>query len=171
MDSLRKKLLIALGLLCAGLGVLGALLPLMPSTVFWLLAAWCFARSSPAFRRRLLAHPWVGPSVRSISEERALTARAKRRALIGLWGSLAFSALVVSWTTTPERAVWVWGILGMVGVGVTCLILLGLRTLPAPAGADDSPVQSESLPALPGVRPEGTSATGVAPGLSVGRAA
>jgi len=47
----------ALGWLMVGLGVIGALLPVMPTTIFLILAVGCFARSSPKFEQRLLAHP------------------------------------------------------------------------------------------------------------------
>ncbi|KAG1263441.1 hypothetical protein G6F65_014523 [Rhizopus arrhizus] len=47
----------ALGWVMVGLGVIGALLPVMPTTIFLILAVGCFARSSPKFEQRLLAHP------------------------------------------------------------------------------------------------------------------
>lgn len=51
------------GLVALGLGVLGAVLPLLPTTVFMLAAAFCFARSSPVLHRWLLEHRIFGPSI------------------------------------------------------------------------------------------------------------
>lgn len=53
----------ALAWLCVGLGIVGILTPVMPGTVFLILAAWLFTRSSPRFERWLLTHPRLGPSV------------------------------------------------------------------------------------------------------------
>ncbi|MCK0208563.1 YbaN family protein [Starkeya koreensis] len=53
----------ALGWVCVVLGIIGIVTPVMPGTVFLILAAWLFARSSPRFENWLLTHPRLGPSV------------------------------------------------------------------------------------------------------------
>ncbi|MCO5333369.1 MAG: YbaN family protein [Pyrinomonadaceae bacterium] len=50
--DIRKAILIFLGTVCVGLGVMGMFLPLMPTTVFLLLAAYCYSKSSEKF------HTW-----------------------------------------------------------------------------------------------------------------
>ena len=52
-----------LGWVCVGLGIVGLIMPAMPGTVFLILAAWLFSRSSPRFEHWLLNHPRLGPSV------------------------------------------------------------------------------------------------------------
>ena len=49
-----------LGWVMVALGVIGLVMPLMPGAVFLIVAAWCFARSSPRFEAWLLEHPTSG---------------------------------------------------------------------------------------------------------------
>lgn len=51
------------GLLSLCLGIIGILLPLLPTVPFLLLAAFCFARSSPALHKWLIEHPTLGPPI------------------------------------------------------------------------------------------------------------
>ncbi|MEI2429764.1 YbaN family protein [Lysobacter yananisis] len=74
----------ALGWLMLALGAIGALLPVMPTTIFLILAVACFARSSPTFERRLLAHPRYGPALRLWREQGAVTRKGKCFASAGM---------------------------------------------------------------------------------------
>ena len=75
---------LALGLLMLVLAFIGALLPLMPTTIFLILAVGCFARSSPRLEAWILDHPRFGPTVRAWREERAIPMAAKIMALSGM---------------------------------------------------------------------------------------
>lgn len=72
------------GWLMVALGFIGAMLPVMPTTVFLIAAAGCFARSSPRFERWLLDHPRFGPVLRAWRAEGAISRRTKRIALGGM---------------------------------------------------------------------------------------
>jgi uncharacterized membrane protein YbaN (DUF454 family) len=84
MRSPQRLLWLCGGYLSLELVVIGVILPLMPTTVFLLLAAWCFGRSSPALRAKLLANPRFGPVLRNWHEHGAISRRAKRAALLGM---------------------------------------------------------------------------------------
>lgn len=98
-----RGLWLALGGVFLALGLLGVVLPVLPTTPFLLLAAGCFARSSPRLHRWLLGHPAFGPPIRNWEENGAISRRAKRLAvgsMAAVWGlsllvGLPWSALVV----------------------------------------------------------------------------
>lgn len=75
---------LSLGLACVALGIIGAVVPLMPTTIFLILAAACFARSSPRLERWLLDHPRCGPTLRAWRRDRAMSRRAKMMAVGGM---------------------------------------------------------------------------------------
>ncbi|WP_416761930.1 YbaN family protein [Roseateles sp. So40a] len=84
------------GVLSLVLGVIGIFLPLLPTTPFVLLAAFCFARGSARCEAWLLGHPRFGPMVVQWRARRAVPLRAKQMA----WGMMTVSS-VISWLVMP----------------------------------------------------------------------
>lgn len=80
----RRAIYVCLGFLMLALGIIGAFLPVMPTTVFIILAAWFFARSSPKFEARLLADPRFGPMIVKWRERGAIPRKAKLYACAGM---------------------------------------------------------------------------------------
>lgn len=85
---------VAAGHLSIACGVIGIALPLVPTTPFLLLAAWCYSRGSRRFHDWLLNHRWFGVWIRTYREKRGLSMRWKLLAIassvLGLVGSLYF---------------------------------------------------------------------------------
>ena len=90
-----KPLLIILGFICLGLAVLGVILPVMPTTCFVLMAAACFAKSSPRFYNWLLASRIFGPMINHWQTTRSMPKRAKIMAITSILFSGAFSIYVL----------------------------------------------------------------------------
>lgn len=81
---MKRIFWLLLGFAMVGLGIIGALLPVMPTTIFLILAVGCFARSSPRLEAKLLEHHRYGPALRAWSEEGAISLRGKRFATGGI---------------------------------------------------------------------------------------
>lgn len=96
MQVLWQRTLFGFGVLFLIVGAIGMVVPMLPGTVFLILAAWCFARSSPRFEAWLLNHRYLGPSVRRWQETGAIPLPVKLLALtsfVGTWtGSWYFGA-------------------------------------------------------------------------------
>jgi uncharacterized membrane protein YbaN (DUF454 family) len=111
--KLLQVLLVTCGTLCVALGVLGIFVPLLPTTVFLLLAAACYARSSERFHQRLLNHRWLGGYIRNYREGRGMSPREKTVTLLLLWIGTGATAIrsVHSW--------WLRALLAVIAVSVT----------------------------------------------------
>ncbi|MCB1856250.1 MAG: YbaN family protein [Pseudomonadales bacterium] len=81
---MRRSVYKPLGFLFLALGLAGAVLPILPSTPFVLLAAWFFARSSPRWHAWLLASELFGPMIRNWENNRCLSCRTKVVALVSM---------------------------------------------------------------------------------------
>lgn len=88
--------LFAFGWINIVLGVIGVFLPVVPSTVFLLLALWAFSKSSPRFHRWLYNHPRLGRTIRDWHAHRVIPAPAKVLAVGMMAASLAFVTLFVA---------------------------------------------------------------------------
>ena len=84
MPRPKRLLLLGLGYASLALAAIGAVLPVMPTTVFLLVAAWAFGRASPSLRAKLLANPRFGATLRNWEENRVIGRSAKRAAVTGM---------------------------------------------------------------------------------------
>ena len=112
---MRRPLFLAAGVIAAALGSIGAFLPVLPTVPFLILAAFCFARSNPAWERRLLEHPRWGPSIRDWRERGAIVRKGKWGATVALVASAALALATLAWPWTvlalvpmSMAAMWIW---------------------------------------------------------------
>ena len=112
-SRVARALLVVCGSLSVALGVVGIFLPLLPTTVFLLLAAACYARSSDRFYQWLVNHRWLGSYIRNHYEGRGMRRRDKVITLLALWAGIGATAF---WTVD---ALWLRLLLLGIALGVT----------------------------------------------------
>lgn len=95
MQKLKKSALMAAGSLSLGLGIIGILLPLLPTTPFLLLAAACYARSSGKLYQCLVTNKFLGKYIQNIRKNKGIPLKAKVTAVLVLWLSIGYSAFLV----------------------------------------------------------------------------
>ncbi len=85
------------GAFFVALGTLGIFLPLLPTVVFYLLAAWCFSKSHPHLAERLYANKRYGPHLVAWRDRRAVSRKGKVSALLAMTASVPFTYFVVGY--------------------------------------------------------------------------
>jgi uncharacterized membrane protein YbaN (DUF454 family) len=108
-----RAVLIVCGTLFVALGTLGIFLPLLPTTVFLLLAAACYARSSERFYRKLIENRVLGAYIRNHREGRGMRRRDKVITLVALWAGIGATAI---WSV---EALWLRLLLAGIAIAVT----------------------------------------------------
>ncbi len=125
----------AFAYLALGLGIVGVVVPLMPTTVFILIAAYCAARGSDTLHRKLLEHRIFGPMIRDWQATGAVSRKAKYMAV----GSMAVCAVIL-FLVTPH-----WWI-ATIGTAIMAIIGTWLWLRPEPAAAPPTDGGAEAAP-------------------------
>lgn len=113
----------AAGIISVALGIIGIVVPILPTTPFLLLAAFLFVRSSTRLYRWLLTHKILGNYIRNYIHHRSIDRNIKIFTLLLLWGTILFSVYITR--NTP----WVQVLLIVIAIGVSIHILT-LNTTP-----------------------------------------
>lgn len=104
-----------LGFAAMGMGFIGFLVPGLPSTVFFVAAAWCFARASRRLEAWFLGLPAVGPLVRDYRAGLGMPRSAKVMSVITMWTAIAISSWVLR---DRPLLIGIIGVLGLIGTYV-----------------------------------------------------
>lgn len=114
---MKRRLLIVAGTLSLSLGVLGIVLPLLPTTPFLLLAATCYFHGSERLYHWLMNHPRLGGYIRAFREERAIPLRVKVISVSLVWITLLYCVFFVT------ELLWLRIFLLSLAAGISCHIL------------------------------------------------
>jgi len=121
MYGLMKRVCyLGIGHICVVLAIIGAILPGMPTTVFLIIAAWAYGKSSERFQRMVLDHPRYGAMVRNWQEHGVIPQKAK--ILAGL--SMAISASFCFYKAHS----WVWP-----SITAACMLVVYMYILSRPS--------------------------------------
>jgi len=93
--KLKKILLIISGIISLVLGIIGILVPILPTTPFLLISAACFVRSSEKHYQWLIQHKWFGATIRNYREHKAIPLSTKIFSVSVLWTTILYSSLLV----------------------------------------------------------------------------
>ena len=115
----------ALGLLLVALGIVGIALPIMPTTIFFILALTCFTRSSPALEHWLLNHPRYGTTLQQWQIHKVVPIKAKCYAAIGMLIGFVF----LLYSSAP---VWVIYLVAVIELSVLVYLILRPSKPPKP---------------------------------------
>jgi uncharacterized membrane protein YbaN (DUF454 family) len=96
--DMRRWALAGLGMVCVGLGTLGAFVPGLPTTIFVIIAAWSFAKSCPWLEDKMLRNKLLGPSMEIIDGSRPFTRKARMTAM-GMMFLFGFSSIAFLYLT------------------------------------------------------------------------
>ena len=133
----RRWAFAGLGLASVGLGWIGVFVPGLPTTIFLIIASYCFTRSCPWLEDRLLRIPLFAPYMKVLDEGRGMSRAAAKSALVSMWScvSVSLSVLYLAGRLTPLVA----AIIALAAVAGTSMILLYARkSLAAPAAPASS---------------------------------
>lgn len=113
---MRNSVWLLIGLSATAAGIAGIVLPLVPTTPFLLLAAYCFARSSPLLHNWLVTHPTLGRPIGDWQRHRAIGLRTKIM-------SIALMVLAYVGSVAAGFPPWVLALQAVVLVGAAAFIL------------------------------------------------
>ena len=111
--NIKKYLYMALGFFCVGMAYIGFVVPGIPFSIFLVIAAWAFAKSSPRLHAWLYNHPWFGEFLTNWTYKKVFPTKGKYLMILVMASSLAFL-----WFTTYNlnAVLWSGGFMALVAI-------------------------------------------------------
>jgi len=112
----KKYFYMAIGFICVGFAYIGIVTPGIPFSIFLVIAAWAFAKSSPKMEAWLYNHPWFGKFLTNWNTKRVFPTKGKYAMVIVMTSTLLFTwfttgnanAVIYSGAFMAGVAVWAW---------------------------------------------------------------
>lgn len=117
VNNIVKALLILIGTFAIALGVIGIIVPLLPTTPLLLLGAACYIRSSEKLYRLLIRNKWLGVYIDDFQKKRGISLKNKIISISALWLSMGISLYF------SISSLWISALLVGIAVSVSALIL------------------------------------------------
>ena len=95
LTKAKKATLTLLGFICVAIGIVGIVVPGLPTTVFMIVAAWLFSISNPRFEKWLLGLPKIGPAISNFREGLGMPRKAKIFALTSIFAFTALATILL----------------------------------------------------------------------------
>ena len=113
MFDIKRNLYRGLGFLCVGIAYIGFVTPGIPFSIFLVIAAWAFAKSSPKMEKWLYNPPWVGPFLTNWVKKRVFPQKGKYAMIL-----VMSSTLVFTWFATEniKAILWSGGFMALVAI-------------------------------------------------------
>ncbi|RSD25589.1 DUF454 domain-containing protein [Mesobacillus subterraneus] len=112
-----KALLIIIGTLSISLGIIGIVVPLLPTTPLILLGAACYVKASDKLYQKLIQNKWLGSYIQDFREKNGITRKNKILSLSMMWGSIILTIIIL------DAPFWLAAILIIIAVSVSAWIL------------------------------------------------
>lgn len=117
MNIAVKAFLISMGTLSIALGVIGIVVPLLPTTPLILLGAVCYVKASDELYQKLIRNKWLGGYIKDFREKNGISLRNKILSISLMWLSISGTILII------EIHIWLAAVLIIIAVTVSAYIL------------------------------------------------
>lgn len=98
--NIKKYIFSTIGFSATALGIIGAFVPLMPTTCFLIVAVWAFSKSNPEVARRILNHPQFGPTLSNWMTYKSIDRKTKCTISLSIVIGFSITLLITSPSTT-----------------------------------------------------------------------
>ena len=117
---IQRWVLATLGVFCVGAGAIGVFVPGLPTTVFLIIASWCFVRSCPWLQEKLLHNRLFAPYLHYVNGSAVMPMKARVSAILMMWACIGVSLLWLGYA----GALSAWLLAGVVAAGTLGTVVI-----------------------------------------------
>ena len=113
--DIKKNIYLGLGFIFFGIGLFGYYMPLIPVTVFMIISAYCFMKSSEKLYNKIINHPLYGSPIKQYIVYNVIPLKTKVIILLSMWGATFFSLYILSYTQSSSPIKMIGIVLSIIG--------------------------------------------------------